>query len=104
MVIVLIRTKLHPEADRGVYEALNAQMFELVQTMPGFVGASGYASGEGEDIGIVRFTSLDALRAWREHPEHVVVQERGKAELYASYTIEVCTVVRAYDFARQHVR
>ena len=100
MVIVLIRTKLHPEADRSAYEALNDQMFEIVQKIPGFLGASGYASGDGEDIGVVRFASLDALRAWREHPDHLQAQRRGKTEFYASYTIEVCEVVRAYDFAR----
>ncbi|HEX2690084.1 MAG TPA: antibiotic biosynthesis monooxygenase [Kofleriaceae bacterium] len=100
MVIVLIRTKLHSEADRSAYESLNGQMFELVQKIPGFLGASGYASGDGEDIGVIRFESLDALRVWREHPDHLQAQHRGRTEFYASYTIEVCEVVRAYDFAR----
>lgn len=98
MVIVLIRTKMRPEADRVAYDALNEQMFQLVQTMPGFIAADGYASAEGDEVGVIRFDSLDALRAWREHPDHVVVQRRGKTELYAAYTIEVCEVVRAYDF------
>ncbi|HTJ44030.1 MAG TPA: antibiotic biosynthesis monooxygenase [Kofleriaceae bacterium] len=101
MVIVLVRTTLRADADRAAYDALNEQMFGIVQTIPGFVGASGYASsgGDGGDIGVIRFESLESLRAWREHPEHVVAQQRGKAEFYASYTIEVCEVVRAYDFA-----
>jgi len=100
MVVVLIRTKVHPEADRAAYDALNAQMFALVQTMPGFIGAAGYSSSESEDVGVIRFESLEALRAWREHPDHLVAQQRGKSEFYASYTIEVCQVVRAYDFGR----
>jgi len=65
--------------------------------MPGSLGADGYASPEGDSIGVVRFESLEALRAWREHPEHVVTQQRGKRVLYASYRIEVSEVVRAYD-------
>jgi heme-degrading monooxygenase HmoA len=100
MVIVLIRTKLHPEANRAAYDALNSQMFELVQTMPGFIAAHGFASPEGEEVGVIRFASLEELRAWREHPDHLTAQHRGKTEFYASYTIEVCEVVRAYDFAR----
>lgn len=100
MVIVLVRTKLHPEADRRAYGVLNEQMYGLVQTIPGFIGAAGYSSSEGEEVGVIRFDSLEALRAWREHPDHVVVQQRGKTEFYAAYTIEVCEVVRAYDFAR----
>ena len=100
MVIVLIRTKVRPDADVAAYEALNEQMFRLVQTMPGFVAADGYGTPETGDISVVRFESLEALRAWREHPDHLVAQRRGKTEFYASYTVEVCEVVRAYDFAR----
>lgn len=100
MVIVLIQTKLHANADRGAYDALNEQMFRLVQTMPGFIAAHGYTSSEGQDVGVIRFDSLDALRAWREHPDHVAAQQRGKSEFYASYTIEVCELVRAHNFVR----
>jgi heme-degrading monooxygenase HmoA len=101
MVIVLIRTKLRPGSDQAAYEALNAEMFALVQNMPGFLGVNGYASADGDEVGMVRFASLDALRAWREHPEHVATQLRGKSEFYASYRIEVCEVVRAYDFTHE---
>ena len=98
MVIVLVRTKLRPDADRDAYDALNEQMYGIVQTMPGFIAAQSYASSEGEELGMIRFASLEALRAWREHPDHVIAQQRGKSEFYASYMIEVCEVVRAYDF------
>ena len=98
MVIVLIRTQLRADADRAAYDALDEKMFALVQTMPGFLGAHGYGSAETGAISVIRFASQDALRAWRDHPDHVVAQQRGKADFYASYTIEVCDVVRAYQF------
>lgn len=98
MVIVLIRTRMKADCDRTAYDALNARMFEIVQRIPGFVSVTGYANGVDGEIGVVRFESLDALRAWREHPEHVVVQERGRAEFYGSYTIEVCEVLRVTAF------
>lgn len=97
MVIVFVRTKLRSDADRTAYDALNEEMYRLVQRMPGFIGATGYASSNGEDVGVIRFTSLDTLAAWRDHPEHLAVQLRGRAEFYAAYTIEICQVVRAYD-------
>jgi heme-degrading monooxygenase HmoA len=97
MVIVLIRTRMREGADRAAYEALSAEMFALVSAMPGFVGAASYGA-EGDDIGVIRFESLEALRAWRELPRHVAAQELGRSTFYASYTIEVCEVVRAYDF------
>lgn len=104
MVIVLIRTKLRDDCDHAAYEALNAQMYEIVSKMPGFLGANGYASADGDEVGMVRFDSLDALRAWREDPEHLATQARGKTEFYASYRIEVCEVVRAYDFTYDKTR
>lgn len=97
MVIVIVRTRMRPDADRATYDALGGRMFELVQTLPGFLGATEYTAPDGEVLGLIRFASQEALLAWREHPEHVVVQERGRAEFYAAYTIEVCEVVRAYD-------
>jgi heme-degrading monooxygenase HmoA len=98
MVIVLIHTQLRADANLVAYEQLDARMTALVQTMVGFVSVTGYASDDGDQVAMIRFTSLEALRAWREDPEHVVAQQRGRDEFYASYRIEVCEVVRAYDF------
>ena len=102
MVIVLIRNALRPGADVAAYEALNAQMFEILSKMPGYLGANGYTSEDGEEVGMVRFESLDALKAWREHPDHVLARARGHSEFYASLQIEVCEVVRSYDLSTAH--
>lgn len=101
MVIVLVRTKLRSDADLNAYAALNTQMEALLRSIPGFVDVNGYASANGDEIGIVRFDSLASLRVWREHPEHREVQARGRAEFYASYRIEVADVVRAYEFTSE---
>jgi heme-degrading monooxygenase HmoA len=100
MVIVLIRTKVRAEADAAAYEALNARMDTLVQGIPGFVSAKGYRSDDGDEISIVRFASAESLRQWRDLPEHVDAQRRGREEFYAAYDVEVCDVTRAYDFTR----
>ena len=97
-MICLIRAKLRPDADVPAYEALNARMEELVRAMPGFIGVNGYASPDGDEFGLVRFETREALRAWREHPEHLAAQQRGRTEFYASLAIEVCEVIRAYEF------
>ncbi len=99
MVIVIIRTRTREGIDQAAYELLNARMEEIVTAMPGFVGMNGYASADGDELSMIKFESLDALRVWRDHPEHLVAQARGRSEFYASYRVEVCDVVRAYDFA-----
>jgi heme-degrading monooxygenase HmoA len=98
MTLVIIRTTLRPDVDLASYEALNARMFEIASAMPGFVSAKGYKGDDGDEISLIRFASADALRAWREHPEHLVAQHKGKTEIYAAYDIEVLEQTRAYSF------
>ena len=100
MVIVLIRTRLRSDADVTAYEQLNARMDAIAQTIPGFVSAKAYRSGDGDEISIVRFASAEALRTWRDEPEHRDAQRRGRDEFFAAYDVEVCEVARAYDFVR----
>lgn len=100
MVIVLIRTEVRRDVDAPAYEQLNARMESLVKDIPGFVSAKGYRSDDGDEISIIRFESAEALRRWREQPEHREAQRRGKEEFFAAYDVEVCEVTRAYDFGR----
>jgi heme-degrading monooxygenase HmoA len=100
MVIVLIRTQLRSDVDLPAYERLNAEMFERVQRSAGFVSANAYRSDDGDEISLIRFASAEALHAWRDDSEHRATQRRGREEFYAPYDVEVCEVVRAYDFGR----
>ena len=100
MVIVVIRTQLRDNIDSAAYEALDARMATLVGAMPGFISARSYRSDDGDAISLIRFASADALRSWRDDPEHREAQRRGREEFYAAYDIEVCEVTRAYDFGR----
>lgn len=100
MVIVLIRTQLRPDADLVAYEQLDARMFELVQAVPGFLSARSYRADDGDQLSLIRFASADALRAWREQPEHREAQRRGRDEFFRAYDVEVCEVARGYEFGR----
>jgi heme-degrading monooxygenase HmoA len=43
---------------------------------------------------VFRFSSEEALEAWRTHPEHVEAMKRGHDEFYVSGFLEVCKVIR----------
>ena len=66
--------------------------------MPGFLGIKSYVAEDGENVSISRFESEAALTAWREHPEHREAQRIGRERIYASYSIEVATVIRSSAF------
>ncbi|OGA00878.1 MAG: hypothetical protein A3H35_18540 [Betaproteobacteria bacterium RIFCSPLOWO2_02_FULL_62_17] len=66
--------------------------------MPGFVSYKDFSSTDGERVSIVEFESEEALKAWREHPQHVMAQQLGRDKFFAEYHIQVCTPVRDYSY------
>ena len=98
MVIVLLRITMRADADLAAYEALGGRMDELVRAMPGFVSVNYYTAADGDAFSLVTFESAEALAVWRDLPEHVEAQRQGRQRFYSSYSIQVCEVVRAYQF------
>jgi heme-degrading monooxygenase HmoA len=101
MVIVLFQARLREGVDRSAYEATFERMLGLASAMPGFIGIEGFAGEDGDELAVVRFASEDTLAAWKNHPDHVAVQQEARASLYESYHITVTSLVREYGFPDQ---
>ena len=97
MVVVVFKIQHRPDMPVAEYEQAGARMLELVSEMPGFLGMD-YAEVEGGELLVVRFESHEAVEAWHRNPEHQETQRLGRERFFQSYKIEVCDVVRAYDF------
>jgi len=97
-VVVVFRSRLRPDADLAALEALGGRMFELASAMPGFLSYKDFSAADGESLTLVEFTDTATLQAWRNHPEHVRAQERGRIEFMAEYQIDVCRPERSYAF------
>jgi heme-degrading monooxygenase HmoA len=97
MIVVVFRARAREgvEAEMG---RVAERMYEIASAMPGFVSYKDFTASDGEGVTIVEFESLETLAAWRDHPEHREVQERGRREFFAEYHIQVCTTVRDYAF------
>ena len=100
MMMVLFNTEPRGDIDAAGYQQAGERMYELVSRMPGFVSAKRYAAEDGESFVMVKFESEEALEAWRRHPEHVEMQQRGRAEFYERYWVLVCKSVREYEWRR----
>ena len=48
---------------------------------------------------LAEFDSLDAVDAWKAHPEHALAQQRGQ-EFFADYRIQICNLVRTNESAK----
>jgi heme-degrading monooxygenase HmoA len=98
MVIVVFRSRLRSDADLAALEVVGTRMYELGSAMPGFVDYKEFAAEDGETLTLVEFETEEQLLAWRNHPEHVEVQARGRAEFFSEYAITVAESRRAYHF------
>ena len=97
MIVVVFRARPKPGIGQD-YVALGMRMSELASKMPGHISHKSFASEDGEWVTIVEFASEAELRAWREHPEHLTAQQKGRELYYAEYQIQVCDVVRESKF------
>jgi heme-degrading monooxygenase HmoA len=97
MVVVLFETRLRPDVVPAEYEAVAQRMMELASRMPGFVFFRYFTSPEGNELSVVQFASEATRAAWRNHPEHLKVQQDGRGRFFASYRVQVCSLLREYD-------
>jgi heme-degrading monooxygenase HmoA len=95
MVLTIFRSRLRAEHATAYYE-MAARMRTLAERMPGFISFKTFTAEDGERVSVIEFESEDALRAWREHPEHRKAQELGRTAFYAEFQIQVCSIIRQY--------
>lgn len=104
MVVIVFRARLRAGVDEAQLGAVGERMAELAATMPGFLSYKDFASPDGESLTLVEFESEPALLAWRNHPEHLAAQARGREEFFADYHIQVCSPQREYRFLQAQGR
>jgi len=93
----VIFTSTRTPDDNGYAETAE-RMVELARTMPGFLGVE----SAREDVGITvsYWKTLDAIKQWQQHPEHLEAQQQGREQWYESFTTRVCLVERESGFSR----
>ncbi|MFJ2539943.1 MULTISPECIES: antibiotic biosynthesis monooxygenase [unclassified Pseudomonas] len=87
------------EGDNGYAEA-SERMMALVGAQPGFLGIDSIRGPDGVGITVSYWESEAAILAWRQNPEHRVIQERGRSIWYSAFHTRVCRVEREYRFGQ----
>ena len=95
-IAVIFMSRLRDPAP-GYAEAA-ARMVELARTMPGFLGMRSMRDADGTGITISWWRSEEDVAHWRNHPEHLEAQRRGREEWYESWRIEICRVEKVRSF------
>lgn len=88
----VIFTSVRTDSDNG-YGEMARQMVELAAKQPGFLGIE----SARQEIGITvsYWSSLEAIKAWKENLDHRQAQSRGK-DWYAQFRVRICRVEREY--------
>lgn len=94
-VIFTSRRKPGIEDDYG---AASARMMELGTKMPGFLGIESARNTEGFGITVSYWESEEAIKNWRTHAEHLIVQKKGRDHFYEWYESRVGRIERAVSF------
>jgi heme-degrading monooxygenase HmoA len=90
----VIFTSVRTAAGDEDYASTMARMEELVADRPGYLGME---SARGElGVTVSYWRSDGDARAWKAVAEHLLAQQRGRAEWYADYRVRVATVEREY--------
>src|SRR5262245_58463486 len=94
----VIFTSVRSSADPTGYATTSERMMELARQQAGFLGVESVRNADGLGITVSYWTSLEAIRAWRQHAEHVLAQQQGRAKWYDRYALRVCRVERSWEF------
>lgn len=97
--VVLFRTTSRPGRDEAEFQRTFEHMLELVSAIDGFISIEGFSGEDGSDLAVARFSTDDAIRAWKVQPEHVATQQRGRDEFFSTYQVTVAAVTRSYEWA-----
>ena len=83
--------------DDPAYHETALRMVELAREQPGFLGMESARNEVG--ITVSYWESEEAIRLWKQQTEHLEAQQSGRKNWYSAYSVRVCRVERAYEFA-----
>lgn len=87
-IIAAFRTRPTQET-LAEFDALYAEMSEIVSAMPGYAGHKVFKADDGEMVVVAEWTDREAFLAWDKHPDHKRAKELGKARLLRDYDVAV---------------
>ncbi len=81
--------------DNDGYGDMAEHMVELATRQPGFLGVESARNEIG--ITVSYWESLEAIRQWKAHAEHLAAQRLGREKWYSAYKTRICLVERDYE-------
>ncbi|WP_343526248.1 antibiotic biosynthesis monooxygenase [Sphingomonas sp.] len=94
--IAVIFVSQRSDGDTAGYGDAAAAMAALAAEQPGYRGVDSVRGTDGLGITISWWADEASAVAWRAHPDHAAIRERGRAQWYSRYDVAVAAVGRSY--------
>lgn len=94
MYVVVFRAIINQQDE--AYQTMAQRMRDLAFAEFSCVDLS-VVTENGEEIAVSYWNSLDDIKAWKQHSEHLVAQELGREQWLKSYRVDIAEVVRSYS-------
>jgi len=94
MYAVIFRAKIKLFDEE--YSQTAARLRELARKKYGCLDFVSFTEGDDE-IAISYWESLEQIKSWKQDPEHLSAQEKGKHRWYESYQVKVVDIIREYE-------
>jgi len=85
------------------YSEMAQKMEALAKTQTGFLGIdsarenTSTALSGALGITVSYWKSLEAIKTWKQHSEHLIAQQKGRNQWYSWYNTRICKVEREYE-------
>ena len=97
MFVVIFRAQVRRFDDE--YSRTAARMRDLAIREFGCLEFHSVTEGD-QEVALSYWPDEQSIRAWRNHPEHVLAQQAGRDRWYVRYSVQVAEVTREYRVPR----
>jgi len=80
------------------YDKAATRMVELAVQQPGCLGFDSARDKNGFGITVSYWDSIEAIHAWRDHPEHMMAKGQGREKWYAEYDLHIAKIEHPHSF------
>ena len=97
MFVVIFRAQVRRFDEE--YSRTAARMRDLAIREFGCLEFHSVTEGD-QEVALSYWPDEQSIRAWRNHPEHVLAQQAGRDRWYERYSVQVAEVTREYRVPR----
>ena len=76
------------------YDNVAERMLSLAEKQKGFLGMESARDKNGFGISVSYWDSLESIKSWNEHPDHMKAQKAGINHFYENFKVRICKVER----------